>query len=748
MTALVRWLQSLVRRRAGAVLLGFAVASVLAALPAARARVDTSPDNFMMSDDPERVRTREMKADFSNDEIHVLAFDLGRPFEADDLRRLRRVSDAVAALDGVEEVLDLSTIEDVRGEEGELDASPLVDLDTLESTVSEIRERARGHRLYRANLVSDDARVLSLLVLLELRPREEKVNLRVTGEVLELLDRLDLPWPAYVGGYPFAEHDANRIFSRDLLVLTAAAFAVVNGLLFLLLRRLFPLVLASALVGWAQLVAVAWFGLSDTPFTLVTAVVPSMVLANSATYAIYAFGLLQRTSAGPEPGLALLESIARPACLAALSTAIGFLSLRLMPVDAIGELGTGLAVGTAGALIGTLLLIPAAVHRFDLRLEPGPRFGLERLVDWGLRLAERPRATAAVGTALAGIAALGLARLEQESDPLTYWKPESYHRVSDRFIRLHLSGTLPINVVIHGEGEGGALEPEVLRFADGLVREIERAPQVDRTVSFLDYVYLMDAALRPGETPRTVLPSRNLAAQYLLLYEAGGDPEDFRHYIDHGRSTLNVWARVNTRKSSEVLALRDRIRELAEAAPQGVRVEVLGTWLLFPKAMDAITRGMVRGLLTALALITLVMMLSLGSVKLGLVAAIPNAVPIVVCTGLLGWLGVPLSFGTSIVGCVALGLAVDDTAHVLGHLLPGRSLEEVYAAVGRSLVLTTLVLGGGFCALALGEYLPAVHLGVATALTLLVALLCDLLLLPALLALLGWPVRPAARPHP
>ncbi len=739
MSRFIHSLQGLVRQRSGAVLLFFAIAMVLGLVPASQFHIDTGLERLMMRDDPERHRNREIKDEFSNDEILVVAFDLERSYQEADLRRLRDFSERVAAIDGVEEVLDLTTIEDVRGDGDSIDGSALIDFETLSDQMAALQRRIHGHRLYDRNLVSRDGEVLALLVVLELGGPREAINFRVSEALLELLETEGPGWPAYLSGYPFSEHDSYRLLTRDLSVLSSLALVFVLGFVYWITRRAFAVWLTLGLVLWTQVVSAAWFGATGTPFTIVTAILPTVLLATTCTYAVYLLGLLAHVSDDAEPGPALVAVLARPTLLASASTTVGFLALRWMPVEVLGQLGTGLAIGIGAAAIGSMVGIPAAIHRWELRLEARRLDGLSQLSQIGCRLAERPVATLAVAGVVVVLAGGGILRVRVDSDPLSYWKRDSYHRVSAEFVRNRLAGTLPINIVIHSGSPGGALEPEVVAFADALIRHVEESPRVDRTLSFLDYLFLMDAAMRPGEEPRTVLPSRPLAAQYLLLYELGGDPSDYRHYLNHDRSTLNVFLRLNDRSSSVALGLRDEIEDFAAAhAPERVEVEVLGTWLLFPKAMDGITRGMVQGLAFAVLAIGAVMLVSLRDPRLALVAAVPNLLPILICGGLLGWLGIPLSFATSIVGCVALGLAVDDTAHVLGHVRKDCSLESVYRTVGPALVLTTAALGCGFAILALSEFVPVVHLGLAATLTLVIALLCDLLLLPSLLVLIGY----------
>lgn len=739
---------AVVRHHSTGVLVAFAVAAALAAIPAARIQIDTGIERLMMQEDSDYLRTEELRRQFSNDEILLAAFDLGRPFEAADLRTLNRLSARIAEIDGVEEVMDLSTIEDVRADGEFLDASALVDFDSLDRDLGAIRERVANHPIYRGNLVSDDQEVLAVVAILRHPDDFPNVNQRVTESLFEVLESRPESWRAYVSGYGYTEVDANRIISSDLAVLTAVAVALMLALIYWATRRVFALLLTGVLILWAEIASLAWFGVSGTPLTIVTSVFPTVLLASSATYAIYCFALLRQTSSQGEPGVALIALVGRPTLVAALSTGIGFLSLRLMPVSALRELGTGLTVGIFATSVATLLLLPAIIHRFGLRLSASPLDRFSRLARPGIAFARWPRTTVGIALVLLAVAAAGALRIELDSDVLRYWRPDSIHRRSAEFVRERLSGTFALNVVIHGVdgAENSALDPEVLGFADRLIKDLETRPEVDRILSFLDYLRLMDAAIRPERTATAVLESRELAAQYMLLYEAGGDPDDYRHYIDSNRSTLNIFVRVNDRSSKVAFALYERIDQLSAQAPPGVVVEQLGAWRLFPRAVYGVTIGMLKGLALAMGLITLMMSLTLGETrregwKLGLVGIVPSAIPIFVCAGLMGWLGIPLSFGTSIVGCVALGLAVDDTAHVLGHLERGQLLSHIYTRVGGGLVLTTLALGVGFSALTLSGFVPVVHLGAATVFTLLTALACNLLLLPSLLTLAGYPLE-------
>jgi predicted RND superfamily exporter protein len=690
----------------------------------------------MITGDPDRRPNAELKYEFSNDEAIMVALDLGKPFDAADLRKLRFFSETISQWAGVEEVIDLSNVKDIRSNGDALEVSPLVDFSQLNGSIEVIRERTRTHRLYRNNLVSGDLSVVGMLVLLD-TDVEASVAHRLSDRVWELVRTEAPPWTAYVSGFVAVEREADRIVRRDLTLLTATALAAIALIVYLVYRRWFASVLLGLLILWTELVTHAWLGMTDTPLSVVTSAIPTIVVATSAAYVIYFLGMLARVSERTEAALDVLALLARPVLLSGLSTAIGFLSLRAFSVGAIQELGTGLAVSIVAGVVGTLTLLPAVTYRFDLRLaSTGPRY-FERLGSWGVRLSQRRGLVLWVAVATLLIVLPGLCWLRVDTVIIEHFDRDNRVRISDRFIQDHLAGGHYTNVVIRTNRAGGSLDPAVMSFADQLIEEAGSHPQADRVISFLDYLYLMDAALRPGEPSRTVLPSAELAAQYMLLYEAGGDPSDYRHYINHDRSALNILIRVSS-SSSNIMDLRQSILDFARGAPDGVEVQVLGSATLFQKAMAGIASGMLKGLSGALVLVAGVMAVALRSARLAVVATIPNAIPILVFLALLGWLDVPVAMGTSVVGCIALGLAVDDTAHVIGHLTPGTRLGHVYRAVGTPLILTTLALGLGFSSLMFSEFRTIFTLGAMTAATLLLALICDLLLLPSLLTWIGY----------
>ncbi|MEM9173942.1 MAG: MMPL family transporter, partial [Myxococcota bacterium] len=476
---------------------------------------------------------------------------------------------------------------------------------------------------------------------------------------------------------------------------------------------------------------------TGTPINVIISTLPTILIATSGTYLVYALGLLAKLQHVERPGIALVHLLWKPVLLSSASTAIGFGSLRVIGMESAGDLGMALSAGIVAAAAGTLLLVPALIHRFDITLAPRETTWLQTLPQIGVRAARRPWAVLAATALVLAMALPGLARLELHTDTLQYFAPDNPVRTGADFFQDELSSGFLLNVVIRSEEEGRAIAADTLAFAKTLRTQIEAIPQVDRTISMLDYFQLMDAAMRPDAVPDANPGSRARASQYLLLYESSGDPDDYERYLTFDRSALSLIVSIHGGSTVYLDAAEAIAATAAAVAPEGVRVDTLGTTFLYSKAMEDLTRGMLQGLAVAAGLIMVVLVVGLGSLKLGLLATIPNLLPIVLCGGLFGWLGVPISMSTSLMGCIALGLAVDDTSHVVGHVSPHESLEKLYGLVGGPIVLTTLALCSGYAVLLASEFATVEVLGASVIATLLLALVADLLVLPSLLVLAG-----------
>jgi hypothetical protein len=276
-------------------------------------------------------------------------------------------------------------------------------------------------------------------------------------------------------------------------------------------------------------------------------------------------------------------------------------------------------------------------------------------------------------------------------------------------------------------------------------------------VSLVDYLEIMEPGFNAGseddfvmdeegnlvpfaapkrfwEDPASLVPILTMVRKNAASFASVVTPE-----FDRG----NILVRSTLSGSTEIEALMRQVRGyIAEKIPAGLRIEPTGTLVLMTGTSSDIVSGQIRSLSLALVIIFAVMALMFLSLRIGLLAILPNLLAIVLFFGLLGWLDIPLNLGTSLIATIALGIAVDNTVHFMARLsreLRGASeqaaaLQATLRGVGVAVVFTTVALFLGFLTFAGSSFVPIRSFGQLTAVTIVAALLANLIVLPALLA--------------
>jgi predicted RND superfamily exporter protein len=260
---------------------------------------------------------------------------------------------------------------------------------------------------------------------------------------------------------------------------------------------------------------------------------------------------------------------------------------------------------------------------------------------------------------------------------------------------------------------------------------------IGKVVSITDLLREMDGGYR-GDGSESLPTDRALIAQYMLLLESH---EQFQDLVSSDRSAANVLLRVNNNGSEHLLGIAELVAEWwRKHGVEGVSARTTGIMYEFARAQRAIAIGQLQGLVIDLATIAALLLVIFRIPKVALVAVIPNALPLLVVFGLLGFAGVPLDAGTVVVGNLALGVAVDETVFVLSTVIGSRSdsvltavISESFRKVVAALIATTAVVAVGFAVLGFSTFAFTQKLGLLTAGVMITCVAANLTLLPALL---------------
>jgi predicted RND superfamily exporter protein len=438
-----------------------------------------------------------------------------------------------------------------------------------------------------------------------------------------------------------------------------------------------------------------------------------------------------------------LQIVAMPVVLTGVTTAAGFFSLMLSPIQAIEQFGAFCGIGVLVTTAISLTTAPAILVLLPLprRLDAVDEARhFDRFLEWLAHFDLRYRRRIIAFWALVAVAALwGASRIEVGSDLVGNFKASNPVRQDFERVNTYLEGANAFTVVLEGATPDTFKDPVNLRVLESLQAWLDEQPEVGGTTSLADYVKVIHRGFRNGDEAHLVLPdSRDLVAQLLII----GNNDELDRYVDSDYDIAKIIVRTRAIDSPDLMGLVNRIEEHLVDIPRNLNVEVSGNSVLLARTMDDIAVGQAVSLTAALLIIYAILALLFASFRIGLLALIPNALPVLVYFGVLGWTGVTLNVVTGLVGCLVLGIAVDDTIHMLVHFKDsarGRANEkegiiEAITTVGRPISFTTLALCLGFLVLLFSNMQSQVEFGMLASLTLAVAWIIDLTFTPAIAA--------------
>lgn len=762
-------IESISRRiSAGVVTWRYPVALVLLLITAGMAlqlrnvSFDSSVENMILDDDPYKTTYDHAIEVFGSNELIVLAIELPDLFTEAHLELLDRVTNLIAQVPNVARVVSLTNIEDIRSEGEELQVGPLFPGFPLEpDSLARFKERVESHPFLKNNVLSKDGNYTAINIEMAIL-KEDQVYREQVITALEAIASSELGgyYTYHLAGSPIVKNEILRNLHLDLITLTPISLAMIFVLLMILFRYWVTVLLPIVAVATCQLWMIAIMTLMHKPISVVTCILPSLIGVIATSGVVHYISEYYRAvSDGKVWREAVIHSAVRvgwPCFLNALTTAVGLGSLILTDVVPVREFGT---FAVTGVLLSFGLSLLIALTFLSILPPPSPRFTTQSLEHSWLQSAmqkvvfgtERYSVQILIlCSLLLVLSVLGIYRLRVETNFIEQFARTSPVRQSVDFIEAHFAGASTFEVLFTCPDPDCALNPEFLAAMEEYRRFLLGYSEINATVSALDIVKQLRSALRAEPFSDDRLPeSREEAAQYLLLYEmSGGAALD--SVLNQERTSARIMVRVNHQQSTRMLAMLKEMTDQARAVTQA-RIEITGITVLFSRMAETLVASQIRSFSFAFLLITVIFFAIFGSWRLGLLAMVPNLLPIAVTLGIMGWFGIALDTSTAMIASVALGIAVDDTIHTvtryrafrLAGMTSVAAVQKTMLTIGRAITITSIVFFFGFLILVLGRFIPTRNFGILTAATMVSALAGDLILLPALIMVQDkWRSRP------
>ncbi|MGI9590210.1 MAG: MMPL family transporter [Myxococcota bacterium] len=717
-----------------------------------RIAFDPSTNALLPEGDADRAFYDHVRKLFGSDETILVAFSDQELFTAESLRRIQRIAERIDEIDGVHHTVSLMSALNIRGQDGDLAIEPFVEtVPDDPGELAEIRRQALENPIYAGNIVSRDGRTAAVLVYLMQMSESEFLRRGIDRQIREIAQQERGDAQVWITGQAYVKAAMSRTLLADLMrtiPLAALALILVAGLSF---RDPVGALVPLAGVGIALIWTLAIFAARGEALNVITVVLPPMILVVGFAYGVHVVAeyhdLLRHEEPEAEPprrrvGRAL-RRVALPVLLTAVTTAVGFLSLAISPLMAIREFGLYATAGILITLAVSLTFVPAALCVLPaprrLRHEgPDDGFGrlARRLADFSVR---RRRAILLGATAIAVLSALGVTRIQISTDVVRLFDPESEVRRHFEAINASLEGSDSLYLVLSTDYRDAFKEPVNLRTVESLQEWLVGQPLIGGATSIVDYVKLINRGFHDDDPRYLAIPESKGLVTQLMFFGANDEIENF---VDSRWQTVSILVRSRAIGSAELSGLVGAIEARIASLPDHIRGRVTGNSVLINGTSDEIARGQATSLAVAFLIIYGVLCLLFMSFRVGLLALIPNVLPVLVYFGTLGITGVTLNTTTGLVACLVLGIAVDDTIHFLARFNTAAKrtaneaagVREALWTVGRPVTYTTAALCLGFLAIGTSALQNQREFGVLAAFTLAVAWLVDIVFTPALAA--------------
>lgn len=761
--------------------------------------MDTSNEGMLHPNDPILTLYNSFRNQFGRDDLLVLAIKSDNIFTLDFLKKLQKLHNRLEAeVPHLNDITSLINARDTRGQGDTLLVDDLlVDFPENEADLAALKKRVMTNPLYLNQLVSEDLSFTTIILESDTytaaRTSEDDVlagfddnlseptdtdrqqetpefltdreNAEMVAKAKEIAASFSGPdFKIFIAGSPIVTHSVKLMMMKDMKKFLRLAILTIGLCLFIVFRRMsgvFLPLLVVALTLTSTLGLMAQFGIA---FKVPTIILPSFLLAVGVGASVHVLSLVfQRLRRGESKNEALVHALGHSGLaifMTSLTTAAGLASFGAAKVAPIADLGLFSSVGVLLSFFYTITLLPALLAIFPLKektkkdreFEQTP---FDRFLDWVTGVTtSRPKLIAIISLLLVISFSTGITRLRFSHNLLAWLPKEMAVRVATETIDANLRGSVALELVLDTGKENGLYDRRVLLAMDRLGEELENFNQnslfIGKVIDVTTILKEIHKALNENRPEMYKIPDNaSLIPQEFLLFENSGS-DDLKDFVDSQFSKARVTIKVPWRDALSYVPFIHEIEKRFHNAfdpiaidGRQITISTTGIMSLFARILYATMYSAAQSYGIAIVIITLMMILLIGDLRMGLVAMLPNISPILMVMGIMGWFSIPLDMFTMLVASIAIGLAVDDTIHFVYNfrkyfLVSGDvhdAVGKTLHTAGRAMLTTSIVLSIGFFIFMFASMHNVFYFGMLVGLAIVIALLADFFLAPALMAL-------------
>jgi predicted RND superfamily exporter protein len=683
-----------------------------------------------------------------------------------------------------DDVLSLINTKETKAVADGIQVADLLPNALKESELSELKRRVLVDPSIVGQMVNQEGTVS--LVLLRSQFMSDEDTMVVTEKIRQLLAASSsAEFVSHLAGLPTLNSDLTYLSMSNMLRLFTASILLMVLILYWLFRHPLGVVGPMSVVMISSINTFGFMAFFGFPITMLSMILPSFIICVGLGDSVHLISIYRDFKAkvgnNHESLILALGSTGKPILYTSLTTMVGLLSFRFASLEGIQYMGIAGAFGVSMACLHSLVILPICISfatqaNFNTRLSDSEEGSsdqgvrqpdrLDRFLTWCNRLSSvdqddgrgeappeakrRRRNTLLWGAVLLVSLIAALTQLRVYHNPMSWLGDDHQLNIAFDLMDQKMGGSADIHLLIDGPKDHGIRDLELLRGLERLEKHMsefkhpKHGEVVGPILSPLSVIRSTNRALNGGGAEHYVLPDTQQAVtDQFFLFENSG-PDQLKRLATNDLSRGRFSMRLRWIEANGYAPVTQHLeRGIKEFIPDHAQVKSTGTAYSLLSTIGRLIIDLGRSFGFACVLIMGLLMLQLKSVKLGLIAMVPNLSPIIFVMGVMAIVGIPIDMVNILIASIAIGIAVDDTIHMLHHFRAHfdqygnveAAIDNAFEHAGRAMVSTSTVLGIGFFAFSFATIANIQRFGVLIALTAVAAMLIDLIFTPALLRL-------------
>lgn len=730
------------------------------ALQVNRLQLDYGYSGMMPDTDSVSIKLEEFRETFGGDAtIFLLGVQDRKFFTLEKFNDWVSLKSSLRGIEGIESVYSVSDVVDIKrnDQEGRFDFIPLFpgeisSQEELDSLVQEFYSLP----IYRDLLYQGDSSVFMMVMTMDSLVMDTRAREGIVAQV----ERLAGAWGEKYGvavhfsGMPYLRSHLMIMIKSELLKFIYLAAAVTFILLIIFFRSLKAVIPSVMIVGMGVLWAFGTMVLMDYKITVLTGMIPPLMIVIGIPNCVFLLNKYHQEYKKHGNKIKALQraiqKVGYAIFLTNLTTAAGFATFMVINNEMLSGFGFVASLNIMILFVLSVFLIPII---FSFLPPPSMRQIkhldhkiISRIIESFIFLIQKRRKFVyGFFILMIGLSFWGISKMKTTGYILDDVPHDHPLYLDLMFFEKHLGGVMPLEVSIDTRKPGGVFNYETLSRVDRFQKKIDTYPELSRSVSVVDGMKFARQAYFRGDERQYRLPGRQ--EQNFILRMLGGQADEsylLRMLVDSSRQKMRVNVRVADLGVEKMFALQDSLqKDLDEFFPgDRYRAILTGSSLTFTLGTHYLVRNLLISLGLAIILISLFMAWMFSSVRMVLISIFPNLLPLLITAGLMGFFSISVRPSTILVFSIAFGISVDTAIHFLAkfrqELKSANTTTEqavivALREVGVSIIYTVIILFFGFGIFVASDFGGTVAMGLLTSITLFVAMLANLLLVPSIL---------------